>query len=210
MQGFVGGLMRGWRLGSIFTLKSGQPFTVNLASNSNRSRSQVANTQMDRPNLVPGRDSYNITHGTSPGCGIPDPKTGVLPVPAGTPLGTADMYFDPCAFTVQPAGFLGNAPRNFLSGPGLRNLDFSVTKETRIPRLGEGGNLEFRAEFFNLANHANRFIPSGTSVWTATGSTAPLTAIPQASSSFVATAGQDNTDSYTGGRRIQFALKLTF
>ena len=210
MRGIAGGLMRGWRLGSIFSLKSGQPFTVNLANNSNRSRDGVANTGADRPNLVPGRDAYNITHGTSPGCGL-DASTGRLAVPAGTPLGTPDMYFDPCAFTVQPAGFLGNAPRNFLSGPGLRNLDFSLTKETHISKLGESGNLEFRLETFNLTNHANRFIPSGTSVWTATGTTAPLTAIPQPpASAFVPAAGTDNTDSYTGGRRVQFALKVTF
>jgi carboxypeptidase family protein/TonB-dependent receptor-like protein len=215
LKGIVGGLLRGWRVGSIFTLKSGQPFTVNLSGN--RSRDQVANTGADRPNVNPGRDASNITSGTSSGCshlatvsGVP---TTVVDIAAGTPLGTPDLYYDPCAFNLQPAGLLGNAGRNFLFGPGLRNLDFSLTKVTHLPRMGESGQLEFRFETFNLLNHRNLYIPSGRTVMTAIGTTAPL-----AGASFngttslapLAAAGQDNTDSYTGGRRLQFALKITF
>ena len=36
-------------------------------------------------------------------------------------------------------------------GPGISNFDFSILKETRI---NERFNTQFRAEFFNIANHA--------------------------------------------------------
>src|SRR5581483_2481394 len=135
--------------------------------------------------------------------------TGCNGIAAGTPIGTPDLYYDPCAFAVPPLGRLGNAPRNFLSGPGLRNLDFSLTKMTKLSMLGEGGALEFRAEVFNLTNHANRFIPSGRTVFTATNSatTLPITANQPAVNP---SAGKDNDDTVTGGRRIQFALKIVF
>src|SRR5260370_33767782 len=52
-------------------------------------------------------------------------------------------------------GQLGTAGRNILSGPPERNWDFSLVKETKLGFLGEGGMLEFRAEFFNVLNHPN-------------------------------------------------------
>jgi hypothetical protein len=50
--------------------------------------------------------------------------------------------------------------RSTIIGPGLANADFSIFKNTPIPRLSEAGNLQFRAEFFNVLNHTN-FAPSG-------------------------------------------------
>ncbi len=105
---------------------------------------------MDRPNLVGGRSNDNIVSGTTAGC---------LGVPAGQQLGGPSLYYDPCAFTIQPAGFLGNAGRNILRGPHFVNLDFSLGKDTALPFLGEGGKLEFRAEFFNILNRANLITP---------------------------------------------------
>ncbi len=46
----------------------------------------------------------------------------------------------------------GTLPRNFLRGPGYINFDMSFTKTTAIT---ERTKLEFRAEFFNIFNHAN-------------------------------------------------------
>lgn len=83
---------------------------------------------------------------------LPVRKAGVA---AGQKLGTPNLWFDPCAFSLQPAGFLGNAGRNILTGPAFANLDFSAVKDTQIPHLGEQGLLQFRAEIFNIFNHAN-------------------------------------------------------
>ncbi len=58
-------------------------------------------------------------------------------------------------------GFLflwpGNAGRNILFGPGLKNLDFSSFKNFR---LSEKVQLQFRREFFNLTNTPSFGLPS--------------------------------------------------
>src|SRR6185437_710464 len=53
----------------------------------------------------------------------------------------------------------GNAGRNILVGPGLANLDFSLFKNNRIPRISEQFNAQFRVEVFNILNHANFSAP---------------------------------------------------
>src|SRR5437867_1034355 len=61
-------------------------------------------------------------------------------------------YFDPNAFSLPSAGTFGNVARGALRGPGLFNVNTSLFK--RIP-LKESLNLQFRAEAFNVLNHAN-------------------------------------------------------
>jgi hypothetical protein len=46
-----------------------------------------------------------------------------------------------------------------LRGPGLVNLDMSLAKETPAAWLGSNGRIEFRAEVFNVLNHANFATP---------------------------------------------------
>jgi hypothetical protein len=58
-------------------------------------------------------------------------------------------WFDTSAFVVQPQYTYGNAGRNILFGPGLRNLDLSLSKSFR---LTETKRLQFRAESFNFTN----------------------------------------------------------
>ena len=52
---------------------------------------------------------------------------------------------------------MGNARRRFFSGPGLENVDATLSKTTHI---ADGNTLEFRAEAFNLFNHAQFFGPA--------------------------------------------------
>src|SRR5262249_15758539 len=56
------------------------------------------------------------------------------------------------AFVHPPAGELGNTARNAFRGPGLFSLDASLARS--FP-LGEHAVLVFRADVFNIANHAN-------------------------------------------------------
>ncbi|MGO9086672.1 MAG: carboxypeptidase regulatory-like domain-containing protein [Terriglobales bacterium] len=51
----------------------------------------------------------------------------------------------------------GTLPRNFLHGPGMIDTDLALSKTTALS--GEGTKLEFRAEFFNIFNHANFMNP---------------------------------------------------
>jgi Carboxypeptidase regulatory-like domain len=61
-------------------------------------------------------------------------------------------YFNTACFAFPAAGELGNASRTPLSGPDYVNTDFSVIKQFALP--WEHMGLNFRAEFFNLFNHA--------------------------------------------------------
>ena len=183
----------GWRLGTIFSLKSGQPFNPSLSGNRSRSTGSSGDGT-DRPDILPGRNNNNITKGVTAGC------PGVA---AGTKLGTPDLYFDPCAYSIQPVGFLGNSSRGHLTGPRQMNWDFSLTKQAALSALGEGGQLEFRAEFFNFLNHPSFLAPGGgaTQVFTADGTTANTTAR--------STAGVLSRTSNTA-RQVQLGLKIIF
>jgi hypothetical protein len=59
----------------------------------------------------------------------------------------------------------GTLPRNFLRGPGHTNFDLAVSKTTTIT---ERVKLEFRAEFFNIFNHANFLNPGVTNAGNST------------------------------------------
>jgi len=65
------------------------------------------------------------------------------------------MWFNPLMFRLEPAGFLGDASRDMLRGPGMGTWNFSLSKDTPLRFLGEAGALEFRAETFNILNRAN-------------------------------------------------------
>ncbi|HZQ53615.1 MAG TPA: carboxypeptidase regulatory-like domain-containing protein [Bryobacteraceae bacterium] len=62
-------------------------------------------------------------------------------------------WFDKAAFTAAAFYQFGNAGRDILEGPGAVNFDLSVFKNFPIQKLGERGNLQFRAESFNTFNH---------------------------------------------------------
>ena len=140
----------GWTISSIMTASSGAPFTVQIGGRNVPDGSRTAGRQ--RPELNASRSSQSITSGASTGCSF-GTGTGQT-VAAGTQLGTPDLYYDPCAFTLPPAGFYGSAGRNTLIGPRYFVLDINLQKA--IPTgLGEGRSLTFNAGFFNLLNHSN-------------------------------------------------------
>lgn len=62
--------------------------------------------------------------------------------------------FDASQLTLPVLGTMGNARRRFFSGPGMENLDATLEKTTQ---LREGHSIEFRAEAFNVFNHAQFF-----------------------------------------------------
>jgi hypothetical protein len=94
--------------------------------------------------------------------------TGVnweVPLYSGAPLNlgandprTGLPYFNTAAFTRAAVGVLNTAGKRWFHGPGLNNFDMSLLKETKIT---ESTSLEFRAEFFNVFNHAQFLNPSG-------------------------------------------------
>lgn len=136
--------------------------------------------QSGRPfTVITGRDISN-TGATNRPFLVGDPK---LDHP------TADRWFNINAFsdTLPPGVFAyGNVGRNTLIGDGVNNLDLGLFKNFD---LGEERRLQFRAEFFNVANHANFGLP-----------------VRNRSSSAFGSVQQTSTLN----RQIQFGLKFIF
>jgi Carboxypeptidase regulatory-like domain len=65
--------------------------------------------------------------------------------------------FNTSAFTPEVLGQLGSAARRFFYGPGINNLDITLTK---LLRITESKSVEFRVEGFNVFNHAQFYGPA--------------------------------------------------
>ena len=170
----------GWSVASITTLLSGFPFSPQLGYNptgSGDSRNPV------RPNVNPA-------------------FTGPL-YPGGSTAQRVAQYFNPAAFSAPSAGYVGNAGRDSLVGPGYADWDFSLLKSTQ---LSERTRLQFRAEFFNILNHTNLQLPN--EVVYSAGPTQGTTA----NQNTVAALGSPGVISATANtsRQIQLGLKLLF
>jgi hypothetical protein len=125
-----------------------------------------SNVNSERPNLVPGQ-----------------------PLVTGGP----QQYFNPLAFSLPAAGTLGNLGRNVLQGPGLVIVNLAVD---RTFWRRENQSFLLRGEVFNVANHPNFQIPSGTSLFDSTG--ARLGGVGQI------------TTTTTTSRQIQLSARFTF
>src|SRR5262249_28293088 len=153
----------------IVSLRSGLPFSPSI-STSNWSRDGNTSGE-DRPNVRAGVDPDTLITG--------DPN----------------HWFDASVFTLQPPGYLGNTPRDYLRGPGFANVDLSFVKNQPI---GGATRLQLRVEIFNLLNRANFGTPTRTVF---AGATATDPVLP--------TAGQI-TRTVNSSRQLQFSAKLTF
>jgi hypothetical protein len=216
--GFVSKLVNEWWTSGILTVQSGYPFSAFLTAN--RSASGELNgfstSNFNRADIIAGRNNGNITHGTSTGCGTGATRAnGGTAIAAGTPLGTPTLWYAPCAFYTEPQGFIGTQGRNILRGPGVRTLNFSLVKDTKLRFLGEGGSAQFRTEFFNVTNHPNFSLPN-TSDYSGTcpsgtglnplAACGPGTSNPQSPSGAAGTITKMNGTS----RQIQFGFKILF
>jgi len=129
-------LGKGWQLNTIVTLRSGNPFHLTLFDDYNNT-----GEFFPRPDLV--GDPYA---GTS----APDRfiNLSAFKVPC-----TLDPTGDGSAGSCIPGTWhFGSLGRNALRGPGYRNVDFSVFKDTNIT---EKLRIQLRAEVFNIFNHPN-------------------------------------------------------
>ena len=126
-------LIGGWALSGIWQFGSGLPFSANDGfNNAANNDPQVP----DRPNLNPGFSNSPTTGRNH--CwlrGYPGRQQ---------PLGTATRWFDPCAFSLSPAGTYGNVGRLTINGPRFDQLNFTAAKTFAFT---ERIKLQFRAEF---------------------------------------------------------------
>jgi hypothetical protein len=121
----------GWTISTIVTLYSGQP--VNIATGSNKNFDSANN---NRPNLVPGQNAFLSTHRDR--------------------FVAANQWFNTAAFTnngpglgIGPYGADGNTPRDYLRGPGYRDIDLGIFRNFNF---AERFTLQLRGEATNAFN----------------------------------------------------------
>ena len=154
----------GWQVSGILYLRSGIPFQIT------QSQSMLSTgITNNRPNQI---------------CD---------PVQSGTNI---NQFFNTACFqqVADTTGTFGNTSRNSLRGPGLKNIDLSVIKNTKFG----GVNSELRLEVFNLFNWVQFNNPNGQLGNAAFGTISSIVASPSC-----ATCG-------TTERQIQLAVKLKF
>ena len=163
----------GWSLSSIVTLQTGFPFSPQLGYNPTG----------DGDSRNPARPQLN-------------PKFAGQLYPK-----TAGEWFNPNAFEAPYEGTFGNASRDSLTGPGLKDVDLSLVKNTT---LRERLHAQFRVEYFNILNHTNFTTPNAVVFSTGPTPSAQTTAPVLSPTAGVMTA------TATTSRQLQFALKFLF
>jgi hypothetical protein len=177
-NGIMAKVLGGWRLNGIVNMRKGAPFS---AGSTARYTGYLFAAQ--RPTLIPGGDN-GLTSGTTAGCG------NIAP---GTELGTPDLYFDPCQFSVPAPGRVGTVGRNTLIAPSIFSTDVSVTRDFL---LDSKRRLQARFDMFNVPNHPNFAAPSSNVFSGQLGNR-------------TSTAGVISKTATTA-RQMQFALRLSF
>ena len=138
---------KGWQVLNITTLTTGSPFTVF----SGIQQTGAGSGGSDRPDLVSTphfstsravRDDY---------FGLGANNASFFNIPINIAGGTGPN-----------SGRFGTLGRDTFRGPAFHDFDFAVVKDTPFGHRGnaEFGNIEFRAEFFNLFNIVNFGLPS--------------------------------------------------
>ena len=163
-KGALDYVVNGWALSGVAIVESGVPFSI---------------TDSRGGTIVGGQGSYaQFAPGIGPGN-----------IPISNP--TIAHYFNTSAFVAPPAlgdgTWFGDAPRNFMTGPGFWNTDLAVAK---VFPIRESIHMEFRTEFFNIFNHPNFSNPGS--------------AVSSASSFGVI------SNTVSSPRILQLALKLRF
>jgi len=216
----------GWQLGLIFTASDGVPFTPTWGTGSDPAGT-LSGDDWAYTNRLGGSGCNKLTTG-HPGSYI-NTSCFSVPVAPNQAFWDANCNFAPPSLVDQngnqiilnhpqnpamdgapwlPAlpcfNLRGNAGRNVINGPGLASLDFSVFKNNYIKKISENFNVQFRAEIFNILNHANfapPVTPTNTDIFDGTGQISGGTASPT-----VGILSRTTTSS----RQIQFAVKVIF
>jgi hypothetical protein len=169
-------LTKGWQLLNITTLTSGPPFTV--YSGVQQTGAGLGGT--DRPDLLamPAFSTSRAVREDYFGQG--KANSSFFTIPINIPTGTGPFH-----------GRFGTLGRDTFRGPGFRDFDLALIKNTAFGHRGNGelAVLQFRAEFFNVFNEVNFGLPSNIVLGSGFGAISK-------------TAGPS--------RQIQFSLKLNY
>jgi hypothetical protein len=143
-QGIAGKVLGGWQVSSFFTFQSGSPFTVLNGADPTGALAGIDGLVGNaiRPNLNTTLDVSRMT--------IEEIRAA----------GGARLFRPLCGNPgpACPGERVGNVPRNVLRSDGIANVDFALTKNTRV---AAGQTLQFRIEMFNATNTRNFGVPDG-------------------------------------------------
>lgn len=175
----------------LLSYQTGQPFSIadsgvpDFDFTNMNTRPRLTGTAPNRTVLVP--DSVSPNHF------LYSPINQVYDASGACIANTAPFA---CEISVN-GPFEGTLSRNMFRQPGTYFQNTALLKSIPLPK--EGMKLQFRAEFYNLFNHANLYINGGTNDVNA--------------SSFSLSSGQlipGVTASFRDSRQIVMALKLIF
>ncbi|MCU1341704.1 MAG: hypothetical protein JWN92_1127, partial [Candidatus Acidoferrum typicum] len=202
-------LANGWELGTILTVSDGVPFTPTWGTGNDPANS-LSSDDFAYPDRLSGPGCATLTNPGNPSNYV---KTQCFAVPTAPNSAFWTANCDPAppslggpiAPPLSPLACFnlrGNSGRNILIGPGILSMDFSVFKNMPIKRISENFNVQFRAEMFNVLNHAN-FAPPGpgdanTDLFDATGA------------SLAGSTAGALLKTTVPERQIQFAIKVIF
>lgn len=209
-------LLGGWQLGGVVNARTGVPIDVLITrpdilyrdtrdGNYYASPVKVGDTVYTVPviNTLGGGNSRNVRR--------PDVVAGVDPY-----LNNGLSWVNPAAFSIPLPGAFGNSSRNSLAGPGLSQFDLTLGK--RFP-VTEKANVEFRAEVYNLLNHANFANPANVRLQQIVPSGPGKAGLQPGQAFTTSTAGANfgvlnstvsNQIGIGTNRQIQLALRLNF
>jgi hypothetical protein len=178
----------GWEFGGVFTANSGLPFTPLIGGDPLGGNNSSTYAYPDR---LEGSGCQSAVNPGNPNNYL---KLNCFALPTA-PASFAAMCTPFSAVPGTCQNLMGNVGRNSIPGPGLTNLDFSMTKNNHVRRISENFNVQFRAELFNVFNHPNFLPPNdNNTIFDQTGAPVPGAGLIDATS--------------TTAREIQFGLKL--
>ncbi|MBV9179918.1 MAG: hypothetical protein JO356_01285 [Acidobacteria bacterium] len=147
LQNVTRRLTSGWQILNITNLMTGPPFTVY----SGIQQTGAGTDGSDRPDLItePVFSTQRRIRSDYFGRGANNPSYFFIPINLAGGSGPNQGRF----------GTLG---RNSFRGPGFRDFDIALIKDTPFGHRGnrELGTMEFRGEFFNIFNSVNFGLPN--------------------------------------------------
>ncbi len=156
MNKFADTIIGGWQASGILSLHTGFPMTISATD-----------------------ASGTLSRGARANCVVPGTEYGDQNAAQG-----GYLWFNPAAYAQPSPGTFGNCGVGTIRGPGLKTLDFNLSKTFH---LTERQSLDLRAEFINLTNTPILNAPTRS-----VGTTLGLLQTSQ------------------GARNVQFALKYHF
>jgi hypothetical protein len=129
--------LRNWTVAGLAAFRSGLPYSVGGPTTTS----------------IPGSTATCLGEVLDNRANLLNPAEAVFANPVAVPGG--QQLLNEAAFGPAAPCTLGNSGRNAFFGPGFYSLDLSIARGFELPWLGEAGQLRFRADAYNVLNHAN-------------------------------------------------------